>query len=153
MDPLEPEAFVDPMTLGLINRTTGHDQDADMRTVSTKDESIRAMLRSVRKAKDTAVKDEKFVQAKQLKGLMELLQKAAEEVAKLEIIKANAIHHEDYDLAENIKVRSLFSLGRKLLFCPLSARHWSHKNGIENTVFIHRVSGRRLWGDTRSVKR
>lgn len=61
---------------GLINRTQPVENEMDdLNAVFAKDEEIRNMLRAVDKAKEDAISDERYTQAKSLKTLHDLLTK------------------------------------------------------------------------------
>ncbi|KAJ3247646.1 hypothetical protein HDU77_008519 [Chytriomyces hyalinus] len=67
------------------------------------DQRLVQLVAAASKAKQEAVKAENFVLAQQLKILVCLCKKAADEVAKLLLLKVKSIEMEDYEMAEDAK--------------------------------------------------
>ncbi|KAJ3230028.1 hypothetical protein HDU81_004821 [Chytriomyces hyalinus] len=67
------------------------------------DQRLVQLVAAASKAKQDAVKAENFVLAQQLKILVCLCKKAADEVAKLLLLKVKSIEIEDYEMAEDAK--------------------------------------------------
>ncbi|KAJ1555749.1 hypothetical protein HK405_013691, partial [Cladochytrium tenue] len=67
------------------------------------DEDIATLMESIAEAKTAAVQSEDYGKAKSLKTIYHLAKKAGEEIAGLQVTKANAIESEDYEVAEDAK--------------------------------------------------
>ncbi|KAJ3095250.1 hypothetical protein HDU97_007124 [Phlyctochytrium planicorne] len=67
------------------------------------DEDVAKLIEMILRSKDNAVKAENFALAKSLKTLYQLSKKAGEEIAKLQVTKAQAVELEDYEMAEDVK--------------------------------------------------
>ncbi|KAI8824237.1 uncharacterized protein EV422DRAFT_312421 [Fimicolochytrium jonesii] len=68
------------------------------------DETVTKIMAGVAKAKQAAVREERYPDAKQLKALLEKCRMAAEEVTHLNSAKENAVNLEDYDTAARLKM-------------------------------------------------
>ncbi|KAJ3209894.1 hypothetical protein HDU67_005837 [Dinochytrium kinnereticum] len=67
------------------------------------DDDIAKLIEMVLASKEAAVKDENYPLAKALKALYQLSKKAGEEIARLQVTKAQAVQREDYEMAEDVK--------------------------------------------------
>ncbi|TPX70445.1 hypothetical protein SpCBS45565_g01833 [Spizellomyces sp. 'palustris'] len=91
---------------GLVNETATNRRippEKDLAFEIYHDDEVMKIISGVAKAKDTAVKEERFADAKMLKSLLDKCKTAGEEVAKLQVTKSRAVQVEDYDTAAEMK--------------------------------------------------
>eukprot|EP01137_Pigoraptor_chileana_P018819 Opistho-2@78937 len=94
---------VDPVLFGIINRNDHIPNTEDLTFDMYQDQEIAELIRNLGRQKDDCVASEKYDEAKRLKGVVDILHRAGEELGKLEVRKKQAVAAEDYDLAMRIK--------------------------------------------------
>ncbi|KAJ3070955.1 hypothetical protein HDU98_006027 [Podochytrium sp. JEL0797] len=78
-------------------------ESSDFNASLYQDQTIVKIIQAATQAKKDAVKNENYRLANTMKVLLELCNKAAEEIMRLLLLKAKSIEREDYELAEDAK--------------------------------------------------
>lgn len=95
-----------PGLLGAVDRSSYISPMDDLAFAIAQDPETAQLIRQLDSKKETAVKDERFDLAKQLKQIIAELQKVGEVLCRLEVEKRRAIEREDYDTAKQRKLQS-----------------------------------------------
>ena len=101
--PPQYDDLVDGATLGMINRPVEIDPLDDLAFEVYQDPETAAITRQLARMKQQCVEREDFQKAKQLKGVIDGLRQAGEELGRLIAIKQRAVDAEDYETATMVK--------------------------------------------------